>query len=251
MSNPLSTKLNKLNHKLVQIIAHLPTNRLRIAGYKLIFGYDIQSSKIGFGTKIFCQKVILKNAEIGGENDIKSGVLEIVGGKIGNSNTFTNLKSIVLEEDASISSFNTFLKPISLKLLAHASIGNCNTVRGSGKLGKVELKCRAHITSSHFFDVGADITIGESTVIAGRETQFWTHGAGIHKSIEIGNHCYIGSASRFAPGAKIGNNILVGLGSVVTKEFDGDRAMIAGVPAKIIKTNYDFRDKYNFDEKES
>lgn len=55
------------------------------------------------------------------------------------------------------------------------------------------------------------------------------------KGIEIGENCWIGSKVTFVDGSKIGNGCVVAAGSVVTKSF-GDNVIIAGVPAKIIKT---------------
>jgi acetyltransferase-like isoleucine patch superfamily enzyme len=73
-------------------------------------------------------------------------------------------------------------------------------------------------------------------------SQFWTHGAGvIDRDIQIGRDCYLGSAVRFAPGSGIGNNVIVALGSVVTEKFDISKAMIGGVPAKVLKKNYNWK----------
>ena len=55
------------------------------------------------------------------------------------------------------------------------------------------------------------------------------------KGVEIGENCWIGSKVTFVDGSKIGNGCVVAAGSVVTKSF-GDNVIIAGVPAKIIKT---------------
>ena len=51
----------------------------------------------------------------------------------------------------------------------------------------------------------------------------------------IGHHCVIGGRAIILPGLKIGNHVFVAAGSVVTKDFP-DHCMIAGNPAKIIKT---------------
>lgn len=55
------------------------------------------------------------------------------------------------------------------------------------------------------------------------------------KSVRIGNNCWIGGNVTILPGVELGNNVTVGANSVVTKSFP-DNVIIAGVPAKIIRT---------------
>ena len=52
--------------------------------------------------------------------------------------------------------------------------------------------------------------------------------------IIIGNNCWIGQNVCILPGVKLGSNVIVGAGSVVTKSFEKN-TMIAGNPAEIIK----------------
>jgi len=52
--------------------------------------------------------------------------------------------------------------------------------------------------------------------------------------ITIGDNCWIGGNSVINPGVTLGNNVVVGSGSVVTKSF-GDNVVIAGNPARIIR----------------
>ena len=54
------------------------------------------------------------------------------------------------------------------------------------------------------------------------------------KPITIGNDCWIGGHAVINPGVTLGDNVVVGSGSVVTKSFPSNVA-IAGNPAKIIK----------------
>jgi len=53
--------------------------------------------------------------------------------------------------------------------------------------------------------------------------------------IVIGDNVWIGVNVTILPGVKIGNNCIVGAGSVVTKSFIEDNLIIAGNPAKKIK----------------
>jgi len=59
--------------------------------------------------------------------------------------------------------------------------------------------------------------------------------------ITIGNRCFIGFRVSILPGVTLGNHCVVGAHSTVTHNFP-DYSMIAGSPAKLIKT-------YSFDEK--
>lgn len=52
--------------------------------------------------------------------------------------------------------------------------------------------------------------------------------------IEIGDNCFIGMNSIILKGTRIGNNVVVGAGSVVHGTFP-DNCIIAGNPAKIIR----------------
>jgi len=54
--------------------------------------------------------------------------------------------------------------------------------------------------------------------------------------IIIGDNVWIAINVTVLPGVKIGNNCIIGAGSVVTKSFHGDNLVIAGNPAKVIKT---------------
>jgi acetyltransferase-like isoleucine patch superfamily enzyme len=54
--------------------------------------------------------------------------------------------------------------------------------------------------------------------------------------ILIGDHVWIGERVTLCKGAQIPNNCIVGLASVVTKAFSEENCVIAGAPAKVVKT---------------
>lgn len=55
------------------------------------------------------------------------------------------------------------------------------------------------------------------------------------KPIIIGKQCWIGMNSILLPGVTLGDNTIVGAGSIVTKSFPDGHCVIAGNPAKVIK----------------
>ncbi len=55
------------------------------------------------------------------------------------------------------------------------------------------------------------------------------------KPVHIGNDCWFGASVTVCPGVTIGNNCVIGAGSVVTKDIP-DNSFAAGVPCKVIRT---------------
>lgn len=56
------------------------------------------------------------------------------------------------------------------------------------------------------------------------------------KDIEIGKSVWVGLGSKILKGTEIADNVVVGCGSLVTGQFTDSYVIIAGNPAKIVKT---------------
>ncbi len=88
------------------------------------------------------------------------------------------------------------------------------------------------------------VTIGDNCLIAPKagiytachplERDVRVSGLETGKPVTIGNDCWIGGHAVINPGVKLGDNVVVGSGSVVTKSFPSN-VVIAGNPAKIIR----------------
>ncbi len=91
------------------------------------------------------------------------------------------------------------------------------------------------------------ITIGDATTIS-IDVMFLTHDYSISKGlkmldsslsgrflkpISIGNNCFIGMRTILLPGTTVGDNVIIGAGSVVKGNYP-DNVVICGNPAKVI-----------------
>ncbi|WP_440877358.1 sugar O-acetyltransferase [Thalassotalea sp. PLHSN55] len=91
----------------------------------------------------------------------------------------------------------------------------------------------------------ATVTIGDNCLV-GPQVGIYTachplnpeqrnSGVEFSKPITIGDNCWLGGHATINSGVSLGNNVVVASGAVVTKNF-ADNLVIAGNPAKVIKT---------------
>ena len=65
--------------------------------------------------------------------------------------------------------------------------------------------------------------------------------------IEIGDNVFIGSGTYITYNVKIGSNVIIGACSFVNRDIP-DNCVVAGVPARVIKTFDEYLEKRNKDE---
>ena len=106
------------------------------------------------------------------------------------------------------------------------------------------------------------IEIGNNTTVS-FDVAFVTHDAGtrvlrnlatnekekqtvIYGNIVVGNNCFIGCRSTILPGVKIGDNVIIGAGSVVNRDIPSN-SVAAGVPCKVICSLEEYKEKHKDD----
>jgi len=82
---------------------------------------------------------------------------------------------------------------------------------------------------------GDHVTMGQNSGILSGGHDIYEHKKQFASVTRIGNYCWIGMNCSVLPGIELGDNTIVGAGSVVTKSFPEGNCIIAGNPAKLIK----------------
>ena len=131
--------------------------------------------------------------------------------KIGHFN-FLIVESIKLSDQAVIKNLNLFKGPITVFLGKKSRIGRFNKFRRAYSpitYGKSSLYIEdgTGITYHNFFDLTCSITFGKNSQVAGKGSQFWTHGymhsnSGTERirvdgEIIIGDNVYVGTRCVF------------------------------------------------------
>lgn len=83
-----------------------------------------------------------------------------------------------------------------------------------------------------FTHVRQDVKLGKNcTIVVGT---VFGHRKGSNEPVTVGDNCYFGIGCKILGSVNIGNNVTIGAYSVVLNDIP-DNAIVAGVPAKVIK----------------
>ncbi len=97
----------------------------------------------------------------------------------------------------------------------------------------ISLKAHLDKTNPKGIYIGKKSVITTGVVIL---THNYVMGDGTFVDTKIGDNVFIGANAIILPGVTIGNNCIIGAGSVVTKNVDSF-SIVAGNPAKLIRTD--------------
>lgn len=174
---------------------------------------------------------------------LKIALLRSMGAKIGRGCyigfSVLTAETLELGDCVYVGHFNLLWRLNELRLESGSRLTMGNWITGAG-IGRFVLGRNGAITRFHFLEASGDILIGANTILAGRNTHLFTHGIAPDnlddvRPIVVGAWCYVGSSSRFAPGAEIADGTFVGMGAVVTGRREQQFVLVGGVPARVIR----------------
>jgi len=193
--------------------------------YRVFFGY-----KIGRRVKIGFSILDAKQCQIG--DDVS----------IGHLNAFIGIKELSIGEKTKIGTLNIFRGGNEIRIGRYCEILRLNEINSIPEPDIVNpaepvfiLGDGSMIAASHKIDFTDRVEFGKRVILGGRNSSLWTHNRQMTKPIMIGDYSYLGSEIRIAPGGNIPEKCIVGMGSVITKDFANQNKLIAGMPAKEIK----------------
>ncbi len=202
------------------LVAVLPSAIARPC-YRLFFGYKIgKRVRLGFS--------IIDARECSVADDVS----------IGHLNIFSGTEKLSIGEHTRIGVLNIFRGGREIRIGRYCDILRLNEINSIPEPEVVnEIDPRfilgdgSVIAASHKIDFTDRVEFGKCVILGGRNSSLWTHNRQMTKSITIGDYSYLGSEIRIAPGGFIPAKCIVGMGSVITKAFQNEYHLIAGVPA--------------------
>jgi len=190
-----------------------------------LFGY-----KIGKRVRIGFSIIDAAECEIG--NDVS----------IGHFNIFTGIRGLSVGEHTRIGVLNIFRGGDEIRIGRYCDILRLNEINSIPEPDIINIANPRFLMgdgsmmgASHKIDFTDRVEFGKRVILGGRNSSIWTHNRQATSPVTIGDFSYVGSEIRIAPGGAIPAKCIVGIGSVITKRFDNENRLIAGVPAAEVK----------------
>ena len=193
--------------------------------YRALFGY-----RIGRGVRI-------------GLAILDAGAVDLGDGtEIGHLNLITRVGSLVTGKSVRIGALNIIRGGERVFLADYAEVMRLNVLNAipdhdctTRPVSRLEIGAGAVVVSGHRIDFTDQVTIGRNVIVGGRNSSLWTHNRQQTAPIAIGDFCYLGSEVRLAPGARLAERCILGLGSVLAGAIDTPGSLVGGVPAKVLR----------------
>ena len=156
--------------------------------------------------------------------------------------TFLKKYGFIYRSCRSVATLNFIVQKLFRYNNANFSIHYTSIVALPEKINFDETNRRSFMVSGHcYYQAANGIDIGEGTIWASgvkmisanhdkKDLRKWVK----DEPIRIGSNCWIGANVVILPGIKLGNNVVVGAGAVITKSFP-DNCVLVGNPASQVK----------------
>lgn len=130
----------------------------------------------------------------------------------------------------------------------HANWGGKHVHFGDGVYANFGLTC---VDDTHIY-VGSHILFGPNVVLATAGhpmlPELRKHGIQYNMPIHIGENCWLGAGVIVVPGVTIGDNVVIGASSVVTKDIPSN-SVAMGTPCRVVRQINDHDKEYYFKDK--
>jgi len=181
---------------------------------------------------------------------IKNFLLRILGHEIRRSahfgpNLVLGACNLSIGSEARVRPFNIF-RNVHFSIGEQSIFGSWNWISAAPALkdypnfeGLLKIGNGCGVNSRNYFDCSGGIFFEQLSDLAGVRSTFITHYIDTQtnkqtcKSIRIGERSMLSSNLNVAPGANIGSNSIVAMGTVLINEVYSSHSLIAGVPGKV------------------
>lgn len=130
----------------------------------------------------------------------------------------------------------------------HANWGGKHVHFGDGVYANFGLTC---VDDTHIY-VGSHTLFGPNVVLAtaghAMLPELRKHGIQYNMPIHIGENCWLGAGVIVVPGVTIGDNVVIGASSVVTKDIPSN-SVAMGTPCRVVRQINDHDKEYYFKDK--
>lgn len=130
----------------------------------------------------------------------------------------------------------------------HANWGGKHVHFGDGVYANFGLTC---VDDTHIY-VGSHTLFGPNVVLATAGhpmmPELRKHGIQYNMPIHIGENCWLGAGVIVVPGVTIGDNVVIGVSSVVTKDIPSN-SVAMGTPCRVVRQINDHDKEYYFKDK--
>lgn len=130
----------------------------------------------------------------------------------------------------------------------HANWGGKHVHFGDGVYANFGLTC---VDDTHIY-VGSHTLFGPNVVLATAGhpmmPELRKHGIQYNMPIHIGENCWLGAGVIVVPGVTIGDNVVIGASSVVTKDIPSN-SVAMGTPCRVVRQINDHDKEYYFKDR--